>query len=98
RGSSPADRFDRFDNRREIQTGGTGETGCADLAINEEMKRGESAEALVRQNQKYDAPREWNVSPLPTAFVWNSGEQWLDELKKPDGIQAAFGVDPPQIG
>src|SRR5256714_7710356 len=31
------------------------------------------------------------------SFVWNSGEQWMDELKKPDGIQSAFGVDPPLL-
>src|SRR2546423_1689007 len=66
-------------------------------SVMREFKRGESAEPIIRQNRTYDAPKEWNVSPLPPAFVWDSGEQWMDELKKPDGIQSAFGVHPPLL-
>src|SRR5207244_10663882 len=43
-------------------------------ALMREFKRDDSAEPIVRQKRSDDAPREWNVSPLPTAFVWNGGE------------------------
>ncbi|HEV8605030.1 MAG TPA: hypothetical protein VGQ99_06670 [Tepidisphaeraceae bacterium] len=66
-------------------------------AVMREMKRGDAVEPVVRQSRTYDAPKEWNISPRPTAFVWNVGEQWMDELKKPDGLPVAFGVDPPLL-
>jgi len=66
-------------------------------ALMREMKSGNAVEAIVRQRRTYDAPKEWTVSNRPPAFVWNVGEQWMDELKKPDGLQSAFGVDPPLL-
>jgi hypothetical protein len=62
-----------------------------------EMKRGGEVEPIVRQSRTYEAAKEWNVGKRPPAFVWNVGEQWMDELKKADGIQQPFGVDPPLL-
>ncbi|HEV8293362.1 MAG TPA: hypothetical protein VGP94_15605, partial [Tepidisphaeraceae bacterium] len=66
-------------------------------AVMRDMKKGESVEPIVRQSRTYQVPKDWNVAKQPTAFVWNVGEQWMDELKKPDGMQASFGVDPPLL-
>ena len=42
-------------------------------------------------------PQTWKIADGPPAFLWNTGESWLNELKRPerDRIQWPFTVDPP---
>jgi hypothetical protein len=44
-------------------------------------------------------PAAWKIAQGPPAFLWNVGEQWMEELKKPggQGLEAPFGVDPPLL-
>ena len=43
--------------------------------------------------------RAWKITDGPPAFLWNVGQPWLDELKKPSGVRvdAPFSVDPPLL-
>lgn len=42
-------------------------------------------------------PPEWKIADGPPAFVWNVGDPWMQELKRPlaGRVDAPFGVDPP---
>jgi hypothetical protein len=44
-------------------------------------------------------PRVWKIDGGSPAFLWNVGQPWLDELKKPMGerVDAPFSVDPPLL-
>jgi hypothetical protein len=52
---------------------------------------------LGRRTGWRDTPRAWRIADGPPAFLWNAGQPWLDELKKPaaERVDAPFSVDPP---
>lgn len=45
-------------------------------------------------------PVSWKIADGPPHFVWNIGQPWLDELKKPaaERVEPPFSVDPPLLG
>ena len=56
-------------------------------------------EPLIKSRISLDIPKAWRVSEGPPAFLWNVGQPWLDELKKPaaERLDSPFGVDPPLL-
>jgi hypothetical protein len=56
-------------------------------------------EALHPAKGTADVPKSWKIADAPPTFLWNVGEPWLNELKKPAGerIDFPFGVDPPLL-
>lgn len=67
--------------------------------LREMMKHGgKDARMLADAAGLAEVPAAWKIASGPPTFSWNSGEQWLEELKRPaDRIDAAFGVDPPLL-
>lgn len=59
---------------------------------------GRNAHALASDASLVEIPAAWKIASAPPSFVWNTGEPWLEELKRPaDRIDVAFGVDPPLL-
>ena len=58
---------------------------------------GKGATPLASAASLAEIPAAWKIAHSPPAFVWNTGEPWLDELKRPDKIDVAFGVEPPLL-
>jgi len=54
-------------------------------------------EPLVAPAPVGDIPKAWRISTGPPTFLWNTGQPWLDELKKPaaERFDHPFAVDPP---
>jgi hypothetical protein len=63
------------------------------------MKKGMGdAHPLANSKRLAEIPAEWKITGRPPVFVWNTGDPWLEELKRPaDRIDVAFGVDPPLL-
>jgi hypothetical protein len=55
--------------------------------------------ALARRAMTGEIPAAWRIADSPPVFLWNAGQPWLDELKKPLGerVDAPFSVDPPLL-
>jgi hypothetical protein len=58
-----------------------------------------AVEPLIKSRPSFDIPKPWRVSEGPPAFLWNVGQPWLDELRKPaaERLDSPFGVDPPLV-
>ncbi|MDQ2733355.1 MAG: hypothetical protein M3Y56_17030, partial [Armatimonadota bacterium] len=55
-------------------------------------------EPLVAPQWSAATPPAWKISPDKPTFLWNTRQQWLDEIKKPTvHIEAPFNVDPPLL-
>src|SRR5205085_6567360 len=67
------------------------------IVLREMRKAGmPDVEPLVKPMSVREAPVAWKVADGPPAFLWNSGQQWLDELKKPgERVEWPFAADPP---
>lgn len=54
-------------------------------------------EALHLARPAAETPAAWKIADGPPAFLWNVGQPWLDELKKPAAERPEFplGVDLP---
>ncbi len=43
-----------------------------------------------------EVPAAWKIGPGAPSFLWNTGQPWLDELKKPaNRVEWPFASDPP---
>src|SRR5262249_55754924 len=52
---------------------------------------------LALRTAPFEVPRAWKIAEGPPVFLWNVGQPWLDELKKPanervDAIFQALGT------
>ncbi|MBM3876060.1 MAG: hypothetical protein FJ386_04980 [Verrucomicrobia bacterium] len=56
-------------------------------------------EPLIKSRPNHDIPKPWKISDGPPSFLWNVGQPWLDELKKPaaERLDFPFGVDGPLV-
>ena len=54
---------------------------------------------LALRTPSFEAPKSWKIAEGPPAFLWNVGQNWLDELKKPaaERVDAPFSLDPPLL-
>lgn len=59
----------------------------------------EALPALALRTVDAKIPAAWRIAEGAPVFLWNAGQPWLDELKKPldERVDAPFGVDPPLL-
>ncbi|HEY0455968.1 MAG TPA: hypothetical protein VGE41_06305 [Verrucomicrobiae bacterium] len=70
-----------------------------DFAVWRVLRKLREAGTEKKPSARAEFPSTWKIADAPPAFVWNTGRNWLDQLRNPETsrVETPFEVDPPLL-